>query len=428
MSDPSAVVRNNVRLPVAVAVVAVVMMAPVLAGCFGSAPPPPSNTRNLSLVIGAMSPLTGPLSSLGPSMQNGTKLAVKDVNAAAKGLTITAHYEDDKTTDSTAAPNTFNSLVAQGAVAIDGPCCSGVTGAILDLAKQNQVVVASPSATSPALTLSRDNGGYFWRISPSDAVQGKVLANLVKNESVTSVRIIAINNAYGTGLAQVFRDTFTAGGGTADAAILYDEGALTFSSQVTQACAGTRPQGLVMVAYTDEAAGILKELEAQGCRASFKIFSSEGAYDPSGTLDTKAGVNGTGVHLAGGIKGTNPEAGSLTAWNTHYHAEYGVNPEAYSAEAYDAVIYIALAAFQANSVKGKDLPAAFLTIANTPGTDCSSFSECAQLILDGKDINYKGYAHDFNFDSHYEPVTGIYSWWQITTAGAMTTIATGKSA
>jgi branched-chain amino acid transport system substrate-binding protein len=409
--------------------VAVVFLAPVLAGCFGAPPTPPApGTRNLALVIGAMNPLTGALSSLGPSMQNATKLAVKDVNAANLGLTITAHYEDDKTTDSTAAPNTFNSLLAKGVTAIEGPCCSGITGSILDLAKQNQVVVASPSATSPALTLSRDNGGYFWRIAPSDAVQGKVLANLVKGDSVTSVRIVAINNAYGTGLANVFKDTFVAGGGTVDKTILYDEGAVTFASQVTEACAAPRPAGLVMVVYTDEGASILKEMEAQGCRSAFKIFASEGVYDPSGTLSTKAGQNGTGAWLAAGIKGTNPEAGSLTAWETHYKAEYTSAPEAYAAEAYDAVIYIALAAFEANSVMGKDLPAAFQKIANSPGTECSTFAACAALIVAGSEIDYKGYAHNFNFDAKYEPTTGIYSWWEITAAGAMTTIATGKSA
>lgn len=415
----------------ALLVVVCLLMPPIVAGCFGSPPPPPPppGGRNLSLVMGAMNPLTGALSSLGPSMQNAVKLAVKDVNSASLGLTITAHYEDDKTTDSTAAPNTFNSLIAKGVTAIEGPCCSGVTGSILDLAKQNQVVVASPSATSPALTLTRDNGGYFWRIAPSDAVQGKVLAALVKGDSVTSVRIIAINNAYGTGLAGVFKDTFVAGGGTVDKTILYDEGAVTFSSQVTEACASPRPAGIVMVVYTDEGANILKEMEAQGCRAAFKIFASEGVYDPSGTLATKAGQNATGVWLAAGIKGTNPEAGSLSAWVAHYQSEYpSQTPEAYSAEAYDAVIYIALAAYEANSVQGKDLPAAFQKIANGPGTECSTFAACAALIVAGTDIDYKGFAHNFQFDAKYEPSTGIYSWWEITAAGAMTTIATGKSA
>lgn len=421
-------VGKSLRPPVAIGIVAVVFLAPVLAGCFGP-PPPPPGTRNLQLVMGSMNPLTGALSSLGPSMENAAKLAVKDVNSANLGLTITAHYEDDKTTDTTAATATFNSLVARGATAIQGPCCSGVTGAILDLAKQNEVVVSSQSATSPALTLDRDNAGYFWRVVPSDAVQGKVLSDLVEGDGVTDVRIIAINNAYGTGLAKVFKETFEAGGGTVDDPILYDEGAVTFSSQVTEACASPRPEGLVLVVYTDEGATILKEMEAQGCRSAYKIYGSEGVYDQAGTLATKAGQNATGVWLAAGIKGTNPEAGSLAAWEAHYKAEYpGSDPLAYSAESYDAVMYIALAAFEANSVQGSAMKAAFHKIANPPGTACSTFAACAALIVAGTDIDYQGFAHNFEFDANYEPTTGIYSWWEINASGEMTTIATGKSA
>src|SRR5439155_1311675 len=106
---------------------------------------------------------------------------------------------------------TFDKLVGEGVTAIAGPCCSGVTGALLDKAMQNQVVIASPSATSPALTIGRTdptNGGYFWRVSSSDAIQGKVLSNVVSGASVNTVSIIYVNNAYGTGLNKVFTDTY----------------------------------------------------------------------------------------------------------------------------------------------------------------------------------------------------------------------------
>lgn len=426
--------KSDARFRMTVLMIALALAFPALAGCLGGQPPPttppPTGETPLKLILGTMNPLTGALSNLGPSMQNGAKLAIAEVNGAGTRLTIQAFHEDDKTTDTTAAPNTFNSLIAKGATAIQGPCCSGITGAILDLAVQNEVVVSSPSATSPALTLDRDNEGYFWRIAPSDAVQGKVLANLVAEDAVKTVRIVNINNAYGTGLATVFTQTFTGPlGGTVDKTITYDEGATTFSSQVTEACASPLPEAIVFVVYTDEGASILKEMQAQGCLAQVKIYASEGIYDAAGTVAQKAGQDEQGTWLAAGVKGTTPEAGSLDAWKTKYQAGYpNEEPLTYSAESYDAVMYVALATLEAKSVAGDDLVGVFLKIANAPGDACSGFKQCADLIKAGKDINYQGFAHDFDFDDRHEPKTGIYSWWEIQDDGTMETVATGKSA
>ena len=448
---------QRITLLAALALVA----APVLAGCAenngndpgtgttptgttptGTTPPPsPSptptatptvptvpSTVNLNLKLGVMMPITGALSALGPDMRDGARMAVDEINAAKLGLNVQSFVEDDKTTDSAAAPNTFNRLVGQGVTAIAGPCCSGVTAAILDLAVQNEVVVASPSATSPALT-ERNNEGFFWRVAPSEAVQGKVLAQLVKGENVTSASLIVVNNAYGTGLAKVFRESFTAAGGTIAREEKYNEGANEFSGAVTAVCGGTAPQGLVLVAYIDEGANILKELNRQGCLSKFKIFGSEGVYRGNGAegLPMKAGQTSGGQWLAAGVKGTNPESGNLSAYNAKFNAKYGHQPAQYSAESYDAVMYVALAAIAGKSTDGRAIADNLPKVANG-GTKCNTFQTCATLLLAGQDIDYQGAAHDFTYEADGEPATGIYSWWRVNNDGQVETYATGKTA
>lgn len=398
---------------------------------------------DLTLKMGTMMPLTGALSDLGTDMENGAKLAAKQINDANVGLRIEQFHEDDKTTDSAAAPNTFQRLVGQGATAIAGPCCSGVTAAILDKAMESKVVLASPSATSPTLT-ERDNDGYFWRVSPSDAVQGKVLARLVADDGVKTVNMIIVNNAYGNGLAKVFQDTFptlianstTPGaGGVVTRVEKIDENAETVpSSAVTAACTGAGTpalQGVVIVAYINQGASILKEMEAQGCRTKVKIYGSEGIYKGNGPegLPEKAGKNAAGQWLAAGVKGTNPESGDLSAFNAMFKNAYGHDPAQYGAESYDAVMYLALAAVKARSVDGEAISKALPDIANAPGTKCSDFAACAQALLDGQDIDYQGQAHDFEFDADkYEPTTGVYSFWAVGEDGNVDTTATGKTA
>lgn len=424
------------------------VLALLLAGCA-------TNTNNgndgmggdkvdLTLKMGTMMPITGALSDLGADMENGAKLAAKQINDANVGLKVEQFHEDDKTTDSAAAPNTFQRLVGQGVTGVAGPCCSGVTAAILDKAVESKVVVASPSATSPSLTLERDNHGFFWRVSPSDAVQGKVLARMVADDGVKTVNMIIVNNAYGNGFAKVFQETFptlvanatTPGaGGVVTKVEKIDENAETVpSSAVTSVCTGAGTpalQGVVIVAYINQGASILKEMEAQGCRTKVKIYGSEGIYKGNGPegLPQKAGQTSDGKWLAAGVKGTNPESGDLSKFNSMFKNAYGHDPAQYSAESYDAVMYIALAALKAKSVKGEDISKALPSIANAPGTKCSDFAACAQAILNGDDIDYQGQAHDFEFDDKlYEPKTGIYSYWAVDETGNVATTATGKSA
>ena len=395
--------------------------APLLAGCAENGGTGGGDTPDLTLKLGTLMPLTGPLSNLGPSMQNGAKLAIQEINDANAGLSIeVVGHEDDRTTDTAAITNTFNLLVSRGATAIAGPCCSGITASVLDLAVQNQVVVASPSATSPTLT-ERDNQGYFWRVPPTDAGQGVVLAELVAAQNVTTVNMIIINNDYGNGLAEVFTEYFTTSlSGVVTTTARYDEGATEFSSQITQACvgAGSAIQGIVFVSYTADAASILRGMQAQGCLTGVQLFASEGVYDAAGSIITAAGEGPDGTSLAEGLRGTTPQP-PTARFNTLYRGEFGTDPLTYSAESYDSVMYLALAALSAKSVEGPDMKEHLLRIANAPGASCDTFARCAELLNGGDDIDYVGMAHDLEFTDKHEPRTGAYAYW-VVEDGAMT--------
>lgn len=405
--------------------------APVLAGCAQNGTVGGDDDEDLALKLGSMMPLTGALNSLGPDMENGFKLAVQQINDANAGIKITQSNRDDKTTDSAAITGTFNSLAGEGVTAIVGPCCSGVTAALLDLAKEEKIVLASPSATSPTLT-EKDNGGYFLRISPSDAVQGKVLAKVVADSGAHTVGVILVNNAYGNGLTTVMQNSLTTKGVVVVPTKIakYEENAPgDMSSQVTTVCATPKPDAVVLVAYVDDGANALKAMQAQGCLEGTKVFGSEGVYNAQ--FPEKAGQDADGNWLAAGVKGTNPETSNLSRYNSLFNTSYGHDPALYSAESYDGVMYIALAALAAKSTEGKDIAAQLPNILNAPGTKYSAdkFKEAMQAVAKGDDIDFDGYAHNFEFDSSKrEPTTGIYSVWEVTEDGTLEIVQTGQSA
>lgn len=398
---------NRVPLLIALALSA----STALAGC---AMP---RGEELELKLGTLMPLTGALANLGPDMQRGAKLAIADVNGADAGIHITAYHEDDKTTDTAAIGNTFNLLVSKDVTAIAGPCCSGITDAILRLAIENEVVISTPSATSPMLTEGRDNEGFFWRVPPSDALQGRVLAKLVDEENVSSVNLIIINNPYGNGLANVFTATFEQLGGEVGQTLKYLEGdAANAASQVVAACDG-EAEGLVLVAYTDDAAAIVKEMQAKGCLGDVQVFGSEGFY--SSEFPVKAGEDDQGNHLAAGIHGTTPQAAeNVRTFAERFEVEYDHAPEQYAAESYDAVMYVALAALAAGSTDGADIAEHLLDVAND-GEKVSDFAEAAELIAEGEDIDWVGQAHDFDFGDDHEPTDGLYSYWRVNDDGTV---------
>lgn len=398
--------------------------APILAGCAQNGDTGGDDT-NLELTMGSLMPLTGALNALGTDMERGAKLAVQQINDANVGLRINALYRDDATTDSAGIPNKFNQLVGEGATAIAGPCCSGVTAAVLDLAKQEQVLVASPSATSPSLT-EGDNGGFFLRVAPSDAQQGSVLANLVADDGVTSVGIIAVNNAYGNGLLQYFKQSAQASVPpiVVVSEAKYEENAPgDMSSQVTAVCGGAvRPDAIMLFAYVDDGANALKAMQSQGCLSEVQVYGSEGIWDPQ--LVEKAGTDAEGNHLAAGVKGTAP--GVPSAFVPVFNASYGAPPRLYSAESYDAVMYIALAAIAAGSTDGPAMAAEVPAILNGPGTKFTAdrFAEAARALQAGDDIDFDGYSHDFEFDAEKrEPLQGAYSVWQVAEDGSIEIIA-----
>ena len=380
----------------------------------------------LTLKIGLMNPHTGPLANLGPSMEKAMELAVSEINAVSAITGLTAQVvgkEDDTTGDQTRATAAYDSLVGKGATVIAGPCCSGVTGAVLTKAVEDQVVVASPSATSPTLT-ETDREGFFWRVSPTDAGQGRVLAQLMIADGIKTANMIIVNNDYGNGFTTVFESEFEAKGGTVGTVSkVPDQEGNIVSSQVTEACSGS-PDAIALVVYTKDGAEILKAMQAQGCLTGTAVYASEGIYSPvlANSVVEQAGRDANGRWLAQGMKGTTPQATDPT-FADKYTAKYpGDSPQQYAPESWDSVMYLALAAIHAKSVDGADISVSLLPIANPEGQSCREFRDCALLILAGQEIDFSGFAHNLEFSEKHEPKVGAYSHWEVNAEGEMEVI------
>ena len=205
--------------------------------------------------IGTILGYTGPIESLTGPMADSAEMAMKEVTDSGKllgGSTVTSIRGDSTCVDSAAAQAAAERLVTSDKVnAIMGADCSGVTGAILqNVARANGIVMISPSATSPALSTAEDDG-LFFRTAPSDARQGQVLAEILKEKGVSSAAMTYTNNDYGKGLAESIQKNFESLGGKITISAAHEDGKGDYSAEVG-ALAQAGGDVLIVAGYLDQ--------------------------------------------------------------------------------------------------------------------------------------------------------------------------------
>lgn len=411
-----------------VVIVVVVLVAAVLAGLFN---PPPAKVTVLR--IGTILSKTGSLSAFGTDNENGTQMAIDEINAAGGvlGNPIVVTHLDDNTNPTTAASAARTEISQNNVAAIVGATGSGQCSTIVPIAANNSVVEISASCTSPKFSNQTLTNGWFFRTAPSDALQGVVAASYAyTNLSQRRAAVIGINNAYGTGLSTVFANTFTHLGGTLTSpARIVDEigsGATDYTTDLV-ALLGTSPapQFVYVVAYPPDGVKLMEDwntgLASHPSWKGVNFTFSEGLYDPTfiNPLVT-AGVNvsafvGTAPSAYGGLYGP-----QYLSWKSNYTTKFRVAPTLFTANAYDAVYLIALAAQKAGDASGPSIKANLIAVSKGPGTNIypGGWASAKTALSSGKAINYEGASGSVNLDAHGDPTSG-YVVWNVTKSNSL---------
>ncbi|MEO1272596.1 MAG: ABC transporter substrate-binding protein, partial [Myxococcota bacterium] len=165
-------------------------------------------TQEGTVLVGSILPTAGDAASIGIPIEQAVQLAVQELNqggslGGGRRLALVACDSSGNVDQGKAAAE---HLVALGVPAIVGPAFSGIYIEVSDLiTSQNDVLILSPSATSPAIT-SLDDSGLSWRTVPSDVFQSVAIADRVKDlmasAQIERPRVLAFGkgDAYGNGL------------------------------------------------------------------------------------------------------------------------------------------------------------------------------------------------------------------------------------
>jgi ABC-type branched-subunit amino acid transport system substrate-binding protein len=215
------------------------------------------------LTIGSLLPETGNLAFLGPPEIAGVQMAVAEVNAAGGfgGTDVVLVEGDSGDTTTDTAVQTVTRELGQGVDAIIGAASSSVSASVIDAITEAGVTMFSPANTSKQFSDYPDEGLYF-RLGPSDILQGQVLAEVIADDGNTSLVILNFDDDYGNGLAEDLAASFEAGGGEVVDTITYDPQAQTFDAEVGQAL-DADADAIALIGF-DETSRLLVTLVEQG--------------------------------------------------------------------------------------------------------------------------------------------------------------------
>jgi ABC-type branched-subunit amino acid transport system substrate-binding protein len=237
------------------------------------------------LKIGSLLPETGSLAYLGPPEFAGVEYAIEEINAAGGVLGKPVEYVQGDSGDTTTdiASITSDRLISENVDAIIGAASSSVTLTVIDKITAAGVVMFSPANTSLKLVDYPDKGLYF-RNAPPDDLQGAVLADVVAGDGNSAVYILALDDAYGTSLADVVESVLTASGVTVAGKKIYDPAATSFDAEIAEIVAAD-PDAIVLISF-DEGSRILRGLVEAGIGPKVKKI-----YGVDGNMGNALGEN-----------------------------------------------------------------------------------------------------------------------------------------
>ncbi|WP_028584461.1 branched-chain amino acid ABC transporter substrate-binding protein [Desulfogranum mediterraneum] len=249
-----------------------------------------------TIKIGVAGAHSGDLASYGIPTMKATELVVKDVNAKGgiNGKMLEVLAEDDVCKPEVAT-NTATKLVSENVNVVIGHICSGATKAALPIYRDANILVMSPSATTPDLTQSGDYPNFYRTIAADDA-QARTLVDFTTGVlKMTKIAVIHDKGDYGKGLAEYVR-TFIEQGGKAKA-VLFEgvtPGAVDYSA-VVQKIKRSGAEAVIYGGYHPEASKIVGQMRKKRMKTAF--LGPDGVKDD--TFIKVAGDKAEGVYATG---------------------------------------------------------------------------------------------------------------------------------
>ena len=329
----------------------VIVLALLIAGC-GSEP----------IQVGFAGELTGRQSDLGLHGRNGVQLAVSNINeeGGINGRSLELIIVDDTGTEEGAIA-AAKQLIAANPVAIIGHMTSGQTVASYPLTEEAGIILLSPAATTPELSMRDD---YFFRVAPTNQFQAEIFANYLYHEA--GLRSLAgiydeDNAAYSRSYWEDVVAKFTDLGGTTTETVVFSaDMEPNFAPLVADLQTGS-PDGLFIIASPVDTALIAQQVHLQNWGVA--LFTAAWAQTDTLLQNGGTAVEGMNVVIGFDVNSQNP---AYQTFAQQYEERFGYAPTFAAGEAYEAMLVLAKA-LRATNGSAENLKEIMLQTEEFPG-------------------------------------------------------------
>ncbi len=310
--------------------------------------------------------ISGPNTDLGLDSQHGVEIAI-EFKGEIKGHPIELQAEDDGCSAEGGQAAGQKIVSDPTIVAVIGTSCSGSGVPMAQVISDAGYVMVSPSNTAPSLTDPAQawKPGYL-RTAHNDKVQGAAMAEYAYSElGLTTAAAIHDGDPYTEGLANAFRESFEALGGTVVAFTAVNVGDTDMRPVLTSVAAseGGAPEFLFFPVFTAECAHLATQtLEVAGLENTVRA-AADGCF--SAASAEAIGDAAPGMYFSGPDLSFSGDVYNRFA--TAYQDNFGTAPiSVFHAHAFDAANMV-FACIEQVGVEGSD---GSLSISRQAMRDC----------------------------------------------------------
>ncbi len=222
----------------------------------------PSCGKKKPVKVGFVGGLTGRVSQLSVSARNGVILSIENANRTGgiNGRLIELIIKNDEN-DPGVAVKVDKELIEEGAVAIIGHITSNMASSALTAIKDENVLMISPTMSTPILGGIDDN---LIRTCPTNSTQALTIAGTVLKEGIKKIAIVydLSNRQYTEEIFVTFKDEFIKNGGR----IVYLKtiGTCEKLCDIADEMKGSDPDGFLAITSAIDAAILAQHIRKTG--------------------------------------------------------------------------------------------------------------------------------------------------------------------
>jgi len=313
------------------------LLAAVGSGCgkkdgAGVGPEPSANEWK----VGAYLSLSGAETQFGKDTQEGTELAVEEINAkgGVKGKKVKVLFEDDKSNPQEASNKVLQLINRDKVVALLGEVASSRSKAGGIVANKNKIPMITPSSTNPDVTKV---GPFVFRVCFTDDVQGQTGARFIKeklNKSKVAL-LYASDDLYSSGLANEFKNEAKKLGMTIAVEKSFLKSETNFTTYLNEIKAA-EPEAIYAPVYYNAMVPVARQAKAAGIPGNMFV-GGDGWHSDS--LVNDAGEEMEGAYFTNHFSPDMPSPSSQ-AFVKKYVEKFKREPSALAAQGYDSAMLL----------------------------------------------------------------------------------------